>query len=244
MPTAEDFRARLYGSYVSGFKGTPDLRRADPDLTRHVVSRLPAQRDARILDLGCGPGHLVALMERNGYTHVLGIDASSEQVDQATAAGLSNVHQADAVEFLESQPPFDAIVAVDVLEHFDQPGVLQMLDAIAAALRPGGRLIMRSPNAASPFFGRYRYGDFTHGTAFTATSVHQVLGATGFDQIEVFPTDPVPHGFLSLARSILWKGVASMLRVLLAIETGEVRGHVLTQNLVAVGRRAGADSSA
>ena len=246
MPAEQtDFRERLYSSYVSTFKGTPVQPSTDPDLRHHIVSHLPAGRDARILDLGCGPGDLVALLGSEGYRDVTGIDGSAEQVAAAHARGLVNVRQADAVEFLAEGGPFDAIVAIDVLEHFDEPGVLRLLDAIAAALAPGGRLVMRSANAGSPFFGRYRYGDLTHGIAFTASSVRQVLGATGFTDVQVFPRDPVPHGAVSLVRTLLWKVLSALLKGYLAIETGEPRGHVVTQNLVAVARRAGpADSSA
>ena len=140
--------------------------------------------------LDSGPGHLVALLQREGYRHVVGIDASSEQVAKAHADGLASVRRADALDFLGSGTRFDAIIAIDVLEHFDQPGVLRLLDAIAAALQPGGRIVMRSPNAGSPFFGRYRYGDFTHGTAFTASSVDQVLSATGSPTSRCFPPSP------------------------------------------------------
>jgi SAM-dependent methyltransferase len=238
-----EFRERLYGSYVSGFTGTPERSGAAPDLRHHVISRLPADREARVLDLGCGSGQLVALLHREGYGRVVGIDASSEQVAEARANGLTGVRQADAFDFLESGEVFDAIIAIDVLEHFDQPGVLRLLDAIAGALHPGGRLIFRSPNAGSPFFGRYRYGDLTHGTAFTASSVNQVLSATGFTDVEVFPTEPVPHGVVSFARLVLWKLITLVLSGYLAIESGEPRGHILTQNLVAVARKSGAARS-
>ncbi len=240
--THDDFRARLYDSYVSGFKDAPDPSRAAADLRHHVVSRLPADREARILDLGAGAGHFVALLHEEGYRNVVGIDASPEQVAEARANDLLAVEEADALDFLASGRRFDAIVAIDVLEHFDPPGVLRLLDAIAAALHPGGRFVMRSPNAGSPFFGRLRYGDFTHGTAFTSLSVRQVLSASGFTGIEVFATEPVPHGFVSGVRLLLWKLIASILRGYLAVETGEPRGHILTQNLVAVGRKAGAGS--
>lgn len=232
-----DFRARLYGSYVSGFKQPPEVARAAPDLRHHVVARLPGDRGISILDLGCGPGHLVALLQREGYGRVVGIDTSAEQVAAAHADGVTSVRRADALEFLRSGERFDAIIAIDVLEHFEPPAVLELLDAIAAALNPGGRLIFRAPNADGPFFGRYLYGDFTHGTAFTRSSVEQIMGATGFTDVEVFAAGPVAHGIVSLVRSLLWKLLASLLRAYLAVETGVPRGHVLTQNLIAVGRR-------
>ena len=35
------------------------------------------------------------------------------------------------------------------------------------ALKPGGRWILHTANAESPFYGRVRYGDITHEQAFT-----------------------------------------------------------------------------
>jgi SAM-dependent methyltransferase len=190
------------------------------------------------LDVGCGAGELVGLLRQTGDRDVVGIDVSPEQVALAQSRGLSGIEQADLVEYLERHPTsFDAIVAVDVLEHFDKAEVLPVLDAILVGLRPGGRFVARVPNAEGPFGARTRYADFTHGTAFTQRSVRQVLSASGFGAISVHPTEPVVHGLLSLGRLGLWKVLALLGRLYLAVETGVIRGHVLTQNLVVVAHK-------
>jgi len=232
-----DYRARLYESYVRTHTGGPS-ERSLPTLKHDVVRHVPDGLGVRVLDVGCGAGELVRLLTESGRRETKGIDVSAEQVALAHKRGLLDIEQGDLIDFLrETKESFDAIVAVDVLEHFDKPEVLTVLEAIASGLRPGGRLVARVPNAEGPFGARTRYADFTHGTAFTQRSVRQVLLASGFRDIEVYPTEPVVHGLPSLGRWALWKVLAMLARLYLLVETGVFRGHVLTQNLVTVAHK-------
>ena len=43
---------------------------------------LPADRDAKILDLGCGCGYFLHFLRTEGYTNVLGIDSSADQLSE------------------------------------------------------------------------------------------------------------------------------------------------------------------
>jgi 2-polyprenyl-3-methyl-5-hydroxy-6-metoxy-1,4-benzoquinol methylase len=227
---------RLYESYASTHAGSPSDRNAGPALERYVCPRIPADRSATILDIGCGQGDLLALLHRRGYQNATGIDISGEQLDLARAQGVTAA-QADLFEYLPKHPrTFDAVVALDVFEHLPKERLLEALDAVARALRPGGRLIGRVPNGESPFFGRYRYGDFTHTTAFTRRSLAQVLRAACFTQIDVAELPPVVHGARSAARAAVWKAVSAALKGALAAETGVFRGHLVTQNVVFVAR--------
>jgi hypothetical protein len=131
------------------------------------------------------------------------------------------------------------VTATDLLEHLAKPEVLETFDAVAAALRPAGVFIARVPNAVSPFGGHIRYGDFTHESWFTARSVRQLAAAAGFTSVTVLPCPPPAHGAVSAARSVLWKLVSGACKVVLATETGMLRGHIVTQNLTFVARLAG-----
>jgi 2-polyprenyl-3-methyl-5-hydroxy-6-metoxy-1,4-benzoquinol methylase len=176
------------------------------------------------------------MMRDEGYRHVEGIDVSGEQVDSARARGLAVV-QADALAFLASKPGiYDVICAIDVIEHFEKPQVLRLLELIAQSLNPGGALVAQVPNGESPFVGRYRYGDFTHGTAFTSRSVRQIAANTGFAAVEAYASEPVPHGARSTVRWAAWKAIAAILKGMLLAETGVARGHIVTQNLVFIAR--------
>jgi hypothetical protein len=125
-----------------------------------------------------------------------------------------------------------------VLEHLTKVEVLETFDSIASALVPGGVFVARVPNAVSPFGGHIRYGDFTHESWFTARSVRQLAAAAGFDSVRVLPCPPVAHGLKSMARVAVWKPISAFYRITLAAETGVLRGHVVTQNLTFVARKA------
>lgn len=232
-----DARQRLYRRYASTHGGG-GVDGGNMWARRHVIPRLPAWRDASILDVGCGSGEVVGLAHAAGYRNARGIDVSEEQVALAHDRGIEGIELADVREHLDSvQDAYDVIIALDVFEHFEPDQVLPLLDLIAGALRAGGQLLVRTPNAASPFFGRYRYGDLTHGVAFTARSLRQALASTGFSQVEFSPVDPIPHGPLSMMRFFLWQLIAGLFKLFLAVETGQLRGHVVTQNIMVTARR-------
>jgi len=234
-----DARPRLYARYVSTH-GTDGADGGVLWARSQVIPRMPDSRTARILDIGCGAGGLVAMLRDDGYQHARGIDISEEQVALAHERGIEGVELADLKGHLSSAPEtYDVIVALDVLEHFEPGEVLELLDLVARALKPGGMLLARTPNAGSPFFGRYRYGDLTHGLAFTARSLRQALATTGFEHAEFSSVDPVPHGVLSAARFAVWQLIAGLFKFCLAVETGQLRDHVVTQNIVVTARRSG-----
>jgi hypothetical protein len=87
------------------------------------------------------------------------------------------------------------------------------------------------PNAVSPFGGHIRYGDFTHETWFTARSVRQLAAAAGLGPVQAIGCPPPAHGAASAVRAIAWKPLSGLLKLVLAVETGCVRGHIVTQNL-------------
>ena len=107
------------------------------------------------------------------------------------------------------------------------------------ALVPGGVFVARVPNAVSPFGGHIRYGDFTHESWYTARSVRQLAAAAGFGSVTVLPCPPIAHGLVSAARAALWQPISALCKIALAAETGVLRGHIVTQNLTFVARKAG-----
>lgn len=238
-------RDRLYSSYISTHQQDSPTRRQDSPrktaeawIKRYVVRRLPPSLDARILDVGCGAGEVVEFLRATGYRHVRGIDISSEQVARAHERGIDGIELGDLRTHLRcNEATYDVIAALDVLEHFDPAEVLTVLDLVTTALRPGGTFLASVPNGCSPFMGRYRYGDFTHGTAFTDRSLSQLLRTVGLREMCFLPVNPVPHGALSSIRFAIWQVIAALLKFSLAVETGVVRGHLVTQNIVVVARR-------
>jgi ubiquinone/menaquinone biosynthesis C-methylase UbiE len=106
----------------------------------------------RVLDLGCGTGHLAHAAAAAGM-RVTGCDISVEMLRRASEQDVSG-----AIEWLQletgwSKLPFgtatfDAIIAASVLEYVDNPD--RVLDECARVLSPGGILICTVPNPIHP----------------------------------------------------------------------------------------------
>lgn len=200
-----------------------------------MIARLPAMKTVRILDMGCGQGDLVSLIRHRGWSDVTGVDISQEQVATARRLGVSGVLHADLHQYaLDHKSEYDVVLAVDFVEHFDRADALDVFKALRGMLNSGGRLIMQMPNGASPFSGRIFWSDVTHGMQYTDRSLAQICKAAGFRSVTVFPQRPAIHGLTSFIRAMIWRGIESCIWLATATETSRVRGHVLTQNLVAV----------
>lgn len=230
-------RGRLYESYASQHSGAGSVDATRLTYRRDIRPLLPPPAAGPVADIGCGSGQLVGCLLADGYD-ASGIDVSPEQVALAHQAGLAQVRQGDYLILLAShQGELAAVTATDLLEHLTKAEVLATFDAVAAALRPGGRFVVRVPNAVSPFGGHIRYGDFTHETWFTARSLRQLALASGLEPTAVAACPPPVHGAASALRAAAWAPISGLFKLALAAETGAVRGHIVTQNLTFAARR-------
>ncbi len=246
MNTTLTTRQRLYGAYVSSGQAgaTPvmDDARATfafkkPYANYLINSFLPGNKSAAILDLGCGYGPYVYHLKEAGYTNVTGVDASAEQVALAHAMGVREVLLADITAFLQqTTDTYDVVLLMDVLEHLTTAESVALLDLVYAKLTDTGKLLIHTPNAEGIFGMSIRYGDLTHETAFTATSMQQLLAIIGFKSVSCHEDRPLVHGAVSLVRRWLWTLLTLRFRLLLMAETGGTR-FILSQNMLTIGSK-------
>ena len=103
-----------------------------------VVDLLEPERGERILDLGCGTGHLTARIADAGAS-VVGLDASEAMVSEARERYPEcEFVRGDAREFAFDRP-FDAVFSNAALHWIPEQDAV--LDSVADALRPGGRFV-------------------------------------------------------------------------------------------------------
>jgi len=243
-PRAIGWRERLYAAYSSTHSGLRENTAPDAAMKRaayfdaNVARHLPSDQNAPVLDIGCGAGPFVAYLHDRGHIRAYGIDLSGEQVELARSRGLDTVERAEALQYLRDKPgQFAGITAFDLFEHLTRIELFDLLDAIHRALRPEGRLIVQTVNGGSPFHGIIRYGDLTHETAYTPSSLAQAFRVAGFRSMSFHEIVIPVYGLKSSIRHRLWPLVRTIHLASLSIESGGVGGAILTQNLIATADR-------
>jgi len=110
----EVFRYSLLLGYISYFGGRP-----------------------RILDVGCGKGHLRARMAGLDFAAYVGVDRSAMAIAEAMA--MADDRTSFVVGDVVIEEVFDAIVCNEILYYFDDPA--SFLDQASDHLSPGGLLL-------------------------------------------------------------------------------------------------------
>lgn len=234
------WKKRLYESYVSSGQAgaltasAEETFRPRKAYIEHLISRyFPSDRNAEILDLGCGHGAFLYFLAKAGYARISGVDTCVEQISKAHEFGITSAVCRPALEYISDlqSESLDMVLLFDILEHLERQELFDLLDEVYRVLRPGGVCLVHVPNGEGLFGMRIRFGDLTHVQAFTQNSARQMLTTVGFSQVECFEEKPVVHGLVSLIRRVLWGLGTVGPRLLLAAETGFTKA-ILSENLL------------
>jgi SAM-dependent methyltransferase len=169
-------------------------------LVYQVRRRLEARRllswcaglppDARILDIGCGDGfHLGLLQEfgRKGWT-VEGVDADKKAVEAATKRKLK-VHHGTVQQLEQTGRTYHLAILIQTIEHVDNPR--QVLESICRILTPGGRLVVVTDNVETldfRLFGGRHWGGYhfpRHWNLFSKETLSKLAESAGFEVEEM-----------------------------------------------------------
>lgn len=204
-------------------------------MRRRVLPWLPQDRNARCLDLACGCGEMLYLLEKDGYRNVSGVDLCHQELDQVRPFVAAELHHADVVDFLTESPAasYDFITALNFLEHLPKDSLYSVLRESRRVLRPGGTLVAMVPNAISPFSGLTRHWDITHEWAFSPNNFQQLASICGFSpQVDFRECGPVGHGLKSALRVFAWKLIRIGISAWLLIEVADLKGGVYTMDML------------
>jgi len=195
VPPAEVVRATLNAAQDAAYTGFENRFRGSRE---EIGAR--QQRDVElfrehtpVVDLGCGRGEFLEALRGAGL-EARGVEDSAHAVRQCREKGL-DVVEADLVSFLRQQDggSLGGVFAAQVAEHLP-PAVLSALLAEAhRVLRPGGRLVVETPNAASALaFHDSFIRDLTHERPLHPETLRYMAAAAGFSDARIEMRNPVP----------------------------------------------------
>jgi 2-polyprenyl-3-methyl-5-hydroxy-6-metoxy-1,4-benzoquinol methylase len=160
-----------------------------------ILRHCPAQPRS-YLDIGCGDGRFLRLMERRGMPResLYGLELDRNVVQGLRCRGYTGVF-CDRAEDARSLPEsaIDLVTMFHVIEHVDNPGAV--IGRILGWLSPGGVLALETPNLDSldaRIFRRTYWGGYhipRHWNLFTPATLRRLLEANGLEVVStVFQT--------------------------------------------------------
>lgn len=189
-------RRDLLGERETSLAGCPE-----------IVNFFKAAEAGKVLDFGCGLGWLLSEIPEKWEKH--GLEISKVAANHASQ--FARVFCGDFSDYSEDE--FDVIVLNHVIEHIRNPR--QVVDFLDRSLKPGGTLIVATPNfdsaAARKFGNAYRLlHDPTHITLFSEDSLRRFLRANSFRIFQVeYPFFETPWATRENLLSMLEEPVVS-----------------------------------
>ena len=148
-------------TYSSAMFADPSepLEAAQERKIRALLDRLQLRPGQRLLDIGCGWGALAEIAARDYGVEVVGLTLSSEQKAWADRrmqqAGLFDRVSVRLMDYRDIAEPFDAVASVEMVEAVGQDYWPSYLQAIARALKPGGRAALQFISIREELFESY-----------------------------------------------------------------------------------------
>ena len=124
----------------------------------NIVKFMPKQDGLKVLDAGCGEGHLLKrLHNKSSNNSYYGIDLTQEALDKAVERCPNmNFIKADLSKIDFEDNTFDFITCTETLEHVDD--YKDVLAEFKRILKPGGLLVITFPNEVLWTISRFLLG--------------------------------------------------------------------------------------
>ncbi|MEC4868866.1 MAG: class I SAM-dependent methyltransferase, partial [Jaaginema sp. PMC 1078.18] len=188
----EHLQDAFYVAFEDRFRGNSEEIKKRLEVYLPILEKADLSTSELILDLGCGRGEWLELLQDKGYK-AKGIDCNRVMVAECQGQNL-DVQEADAIAHLQSLPSesLAAITGFHIIEHLPFPQLLQLFAEAIRVLKPGGISIFETPNPQNVMVGsKSFYLDPTHRNPLPSELTQFLLENTGFEPVDILPLNPV-----------------------------------------------------
>jgi SAM-dependent methyltransferase len=208
---------------------------------RHILSLLGPANSGRLLDVGCGSGTFLVDARDAGW-RVSGLEINAEFPEFCrNVLEIEDVKRGVIGDPPFAQESFHVVTMLDVLEHMYDP--MLTIRQCARLLRPGGRLVVKSPNGAMQLKkerlkkklgrGDGYVANIGHLNQFTPKTLALAFRKCGLEPVAMRPAKSFQEGITG--EGFTAKRVARHVAVMAANAVMQVTRAGL--NLVGVGRK-------
>ena len=181
----------LYVAFENRFRGsTAEIGKRSERYLPVFRQTEPVAAGAVVLDIGCGRGEWLALLNRSNIT-TRGIDLNGAMVAEARALGL-DVLEGDAIAYLRSLPEnsLAAVTGFHIVEHLAFKDLVTLFDEARRALMPGGIILFETPNPENLVVGACTFNyDPTHNKPLPPDLLRFIAEARGYTAARIIRSD-------------------------------------------------------
>ncbi len=212
-----------------------------------TLRAVPLPKAASILEVGCGTGFAASYLAGR-YRRYCGLDYAEELIRWAKAdnslPGAS--FRAMNIKDYSAEEPFDVVLMVGVLHHFDDPA--SILPHIANQVRPGGWILANEPHPGNPLVRLARQvrkrvdSDYSSGQReLSAGELRELYEGAGLTDIRIRPQGLVSTPFAEVPMRPRWLSVPLARLACVSDRVMEAclgrALHCVSWNLIVAGRR-------
>jgi ubiquinone/menaquinone biosynthesis C-methylase UbiE len=171
-------------------------------LYESVINKLDELSFNNLLDVGCGTGNLLSLINTRYDVQIAGVDLTPKMLNIARIklGDDADLKVADSEDLPFEDNKFDMVICTDSFHHYPHPE--NVLKEIRRVLEPDGMIIIADPYTPAPlrqmvnlYFKLSRSGDVK---VYSKSDIYKLLENTGFKSVKYEQTGP--NAFIATAQ--------------------------------------------
>ncbi len=127
-------------------------------------------KESSVLDVACGLGDKMLLLQNCGYSNLLGVEINDSSIRVCKQKGL-NVSSFSDFEADKNSDNYDVILMSHIIEHFEYRELIEFMETYLQCLKPDGLLIIVTPVLHSCF-----YDAFDHVKPYSHIGIMDIFG--------------------------------------------------------------------